>query len=543
MKPNRRLVLTLAAVVAAGVPVLAAQDVPWEFEGASRIVAVGDVHGAYDRFVANLQATGLVDKDLKWAGGTAHLVQTGDLLDRGPDSRKVMDLLMALEPQAEAAGGRVHALIGNHEFWNVVGELSYVSMEEFRAFDGARDRELKTERGSAAAVPGFFAHREAFGPEGPYGRWIRGHNAAVKINGIVFLHGGITPETAALGLGEVNRRVRAELDAPADVWQRGLALTDSGPLMTRRYSDENLTAEDESRLAPEFESVLATLGAKAMVMGHTVTFGLITPRFGRKAVLIDTGMLDLYLGGHQGALAIEGDKFYAVHAKGRAEIPESLDGEAGARYIEAVVAAAPGDSALLQKLASVRVRQGRLKDAADLFKKVGVEDPRSRLPYTWRREAAECFDALGDRGRAEKLYTMYLDAFGTYAERMGAAGLPMLHMFARECLRLGLMKEEALVAARRVATASGLHLQHQVTLGWAYLEQGDAARAVEVLTAAIDRGGDGFEAQFQLARALENLDQHERAAEAFRAALSHQPGNRDAEAGLARLTGKAKTKD
>src|SRR3954452_6320280 len=80
-----------------------------------RIVAIGDVHGAGNGFVAILQRAGLIDGQQRWSGGNAILVQTGDLLDRGQDVRQILDLLIALEPQAAAAGGRVQALLGNHE--------------------------------------------------------------------------------------------------------------------------------------------------------------------------------------------------------------------------------------------------------------------------------------------------------------------------------------------------------------------------------------------------------------------------------------------
>src|SRR5579872_3083347 len=85
------------------------------FQDVPRIVAVGDVHGDYNQFVSVLQAAGVLDRKAKWAGGKTHLVQVGDVLDRGPDSRKVMDLLMELESQAQKAGGQVHPLLGNHE--------------------------------------------------------------------------------------------------------------------------------------------------------------------------------------------------------------------------------------------------------------------------------------------------------------------------------------------------------------------------------------------------------------------------------------------
>ena len=36
---------------------------------ADRVVAIGDLHGAYDEFVGILLQTGLIDKDLNWTGG------------------------------------------------------------------------------------------------------------------------------------------------------------------------------------------------------------------------------------------------------------------------------------------------------------------------------------------------------------------------------------------------------------------------------------------------------------------------------------------
>src|ERR1700694_2667389 len=93
------------------------------FEGVQRIVAIGDIHGDYGRFVELLRSAQVVDRNNAWAGGATHLVVTGDFLDRGPAPRQVMDLLIELEPQAEKAGGHVHALIGNHEAINIYGDL------------------------------------------------------------------------------------------------------------------------------------------------------------------------------------------------------------------------------------------------------------------------------------------------------------------------------------------------------------------------------------------------------------------------------------
>ena len=118
-----------------------APELPCDITTSERVVAIGDVHGAYDKFVALLRAAGLINDRQRWVGGRARLVQTGDLLDRGADSRKVVDLLIRLEREAAAAGGRVHALVGNHEFMRLVGDWRYVSPGEYKAFQELVARE------------------------------------------------------------------------------------------------------------------------------------------------------------------------------------------------------------------------------------------------------------------------------------------------------------------------------------------------------------------------------------------------------------------
>jgi len=134
--------LLVAAVAAVAAPLAApllpsspsqAFD-PCDVNDAERVVAVGDVHGAYDQFVAILRAAEIVDADGHWAGGHTQFVQLGDLVDRGPDSRKVLDLMMRLEREAEKAGGRVYPLLGNHEVAVMLGDVRSTSPAEYEAF-------------------------------------------------------------------------------------------------------------------------------------------------------------------------------------------------------------------------------------------------------------------------------------------------------------------------------------------------------------------------------------------------------------------------
>ena len=91
--------------VAGLLPFAAVGESPWRIEGARRVVAFADVHGAHDELVALLRSQGILDGALRWSGADTHLVSLGDLLDRGPDSRRVLDLLMRLEGEAHASGG------------------------------------------------------------------------------------------------------------------------------------------------------------------------------------------------------------------------------------------------------------------------------------------------------------------------------------------------------------------------------------------------------------------------------------------------------
>ncbi len=193
-----------------------------------RIVAVGDVHGAGDAFASILQKAGLIDAQKRWTGGTSILVQTGDLLDRGQGVRQILDLLMALETQAAAAGGRVQALMGNHEVMNLIGETRDVAPELYQQFADQRSEQKREEAfqtasklngGSAidkaewmTAHPlGYIEYREALAANAPYGKWIRSKPIIAEIGGTIFMHGGINLEFTSDSVDNINKRVRREL--------------------------------------------------------------------------------------------------------------------------------------------------------------------------------------------------------------------------------------------------------------------------------------------------------------------------------------------
>jgi len=337
---------TLLALVVAGARPVAQSGAPQmpafpcDVQTTERIVAVGDIHGAFDQFVAILRAAGIIDNRNRWSGKKAVLVQTGDVLDRGPDSRKALDLLRKLEGEAQRAGGRVYALLGNHELMRLVSDWRYVSQGETEAFRNADSADLRerafavftTEAEKAAKAVGKpfdpAAYREAFMKEiplgslemrfafeakGEYGAWVRQRAAVARINGILFMHGGISEPVSMMGCEGINAAVRKDLlsvPVPLEKVATLFSASETGPLWYR-----GLAGEPEASLAPTLDVILERMKARAIVIGHTTVAGKLTPRLGGRVILIDTGMVngEFYPGGVASALELQGNKATAIY--------------------------------------------------------------------------------------------------------------------------------------------------------------------------------------------------------------------------------------
>lgn len=315
----------------------------------NRIVAIGDVHGRYEQLVTLLDRTGLVDGQNRWAGGNARLVIAGDAVDRGPSSRRVLDLLMQLERQARESGGRVHVLLGNHEAMWLTGDFEYTSEDDFAAFakdetvemrEAARERfdKLKAAgrvEGSFEELfpPGSLAMRQALSPDGEYGEWLMERPVSVVVEDTAFVHGGISEDYAGATAGALNDRARREMRELLEAWQ---TLADAGivapeyPMLNAaraleaqieqglpdrfprraRKAAETLAGAFDSMLFDEagplwyrgnaecnplveravLDKALAGLGATSLVISHTpVEDSRVTARMEGGLVRIDTG--------------------------------------------------------------------------------------------------------------------------------------------------------------------------------------------------------------------------------------------------------------
>ncbi len=234
----------------------------YEFDIDSRVVAVGDIHRAYTEVTGLLREVEVIDADNNWVGGTTHLISLGDLVDRGPGSREVVELLIKLQRQARAAGGEVHVVLGNHGIMVMSGDTRYVTRPEFAAFaadetEAERQALLASFRESNAQMaeeellaefdkrypPGYVALQKAYAPDGELGRWLMELPLAIRVNDSLYVHAGVSNAIAEMSLQEINEDYMAQF---AEYQRLIESLRTEGILPRRRFLGSTPLSEHES---------------------------------------------------------------------------------------------------------------------------------------------------------------------------------------------------------------------------------------------------------------------------------------------------------
>ena len=231
---------------------------------AKKVAALSDVHGQFDVMVRLLQANGVIDREMKWSFGDGHLVVIGDMFDRGAKVTEVLWLLYQLEAEARAAGGALHVMLGNHEAMVLYDDLRYIHPRYAAVAKGLND-----------SYPGLFSDQTVLG------RWLRTKPFLLQVNDMLFVHGGLNPEYAALKLGmqETNEAFRASLGQPRTTVRAtplpAFLYGSRGPIWYRGYFREPLID------SAELDRLLAQYGVKRMVVGHTTLSGVYSHHGGR----------------------------------------------------------------------------------------------------------------------------------------------------------------------------------------------------------------------------------------------------------------------
>jgi len=324
----------------------------------ARVIAIGDLNGAYDVLLDILRGTGLIDRKLAWSGKRAELVQMGDLFNRGGGAVRALRLLLGLQRQARRAGGKVTILLGNHEVMTALRHEGYCTEEEYLSFATAAERrawpgrvqramrrlmrqrpegillpiEPRLEAWKVAHVPGRSQLRRALGARARLGRALRALPVAYVTSRALFVHGGLLPEWAHAGVEGLNQQARAcWAAARVNLWslpKKSLFRSPTGPLWNR-----SLLAGGP-RAQRELSESLALVGAERMVVGHTQTASLPRGRAGHilvtsagRLVAVDVGLSSSERA-LSAALIIDGERGYEWTPEGMTTLWEQSRGRA-----------------------------------------------------------------------------------------------------------------------------------------------------------------------------------------------------------------------
>ncbi len=221
------------------------------YKNIDTIVALSDIHGQHDLGIRILKNNHVIDLNNNWNLGKGHFVICGDIFDRGPKVTEFLWFIYELEKQAEKAGGKVHFLLGNHEFMVLHNDRRYIH-PKYKITE-----KLLNKR-----------YAELFGKETVLGRWIRSKATLLKINDNLFMHGGIS-ETfleETFDIEFINQAFRKAIDQKKSTMKETpfykRYLGKKGPVWYRGYFKNKLSEK-------QIDGILNTLDVKHVVVGHT----------------------------------------------------------------------------------------------------------------------------------------------------------------------------------------------------------------------------------------------------------------------------------
>ena len=250
------------------------------FKGVDSVYLVGDVHGMYDNLINLLRKAGVINSELQWQAGKAHLVFLGDQFDRGNDVTKALWFIHELEPQAKKQGGKVHLLLGNHEIMVTTKDLRYLGRKE-----------------KALSIAYQVAYDHMYHPTKSYlGAWLTSKPSVIKIDGLILAHGGIV-DLGTPNIEEFNDQVykyrqedmylditKEHADSSSydpDRWlkMKYFFYSDMSPFWYRGYVQSDT-------LGKQLDGMLRKYKSKVHVVGHT-PLEKITSRYKGKFISTD----------------------------------------------------------------------------------------------------------------------------------------------------------------------------------------------------------------------------------------------------------------
>ncbi|KAG1672129.1 hypothetical protein FOA52_001717 [Chlamydomonas sp. UWO 241] len=299
---------------------------PTSVPAAERVIAIGDLHGDFRKTWRAFRLAGLIDERGRWSGGSAVCVQVGDVLDRGDQELQIFYFLERLQVEADAHGGKLYVLNGNHETMNVSTNHRYATpgaglellrWQQWTAL-ASRLREqcsscTKTpgpppplgsgsgRGGGGGAAPaaasggqntlygGMHSDRTAaWRPGSPLSaRFLAPHQISLQVGSNLFVHGGVLPSHVDYGLERINKETQSWLLEGQALQPPNFLRGSTAIVWARDYS-----AEDEGRCdCDKLKQVLKSVpGAQRMIVGHTIQEQGVNSACGGRVVRVDVGL-------------------------------------------------------------------------------------------------------------------------------------------------------------------------------------------------------------------------------------------------------------
>lgn len=255
-----------------------------------KFLSISDFDGHIEAFTMILRGEGIIDESFNWTYGNGHLIISGDVFDRGFHITECMWLLYKLEAEAEAQGGKVHLVIGNHEMFNLTDDWRYVEVKYFNNAHLMGKRMI-----------------ELYNANTELGRWLRSKNIIERIGDYAFLHGGISPEVSALNLtfNQINNYGRLEMDGNCLTSDCTTVTGGDGLYWYRGMADEELTQQ-------QVDDFVTGFGVERIIIGHTKG-ATVRSLYNGRVLAIDMYHVNNFEDGYMEALQFELGCFYLFH--------------------------------------------------------------------------------------------------------------------------------------------------------------------------------------------------------------------------------------
>ncbi len=253
----------------------------------SRFFTISDFDSHIEGFTMALIGEGVIDEDFNWIYGDGHLIINGDVFDRGENTSECLWLIYKLESEAEAQGGKVHFVIGNHEMFNMVDDWRYVEVKYFNNAQLMGKRMLKL-----------------YSADTEIGRWLRTKNIIQKLGDYLIVHAGVSPEVAALNAtyDQLNEYGRRRMNNQICIGPCAVATGSNGLYWYRGMAYEELTQT-------QVEDILSGFDAQRVIIGHTKA-STIRSLYQDRVVAIDIYHQTNFASGFMEALQFEIGCFY-----------------------------------------------------------------------------------------------------------------------------------------------------------------------------------------------------------------------------------------